>query len=138
MAEILDIGDLSPDLADISIVRNGERATLRAYRNTPRCKGTVKSLVWAARRDYREATRLGTDEYQPNDASWFSMLRNMLEAVIPGLTGEEADTLSGNDDRCLDILRELGWWPKSTEETSGEVTGEETSTTSTGAVSSPA
>lgn len=136
---ILDLGDVStPDFADVHVTRNDERATLKAYRNTPRCPGTVKGMVSAARREYREATALGTEQYSPDDYAWFRLLRNLLTAAIPGLSEAEADLLSGDDDRSLGILRALEWWPKAdaeADESEGEATGEQAPTTAT---SSPA
>ncbi len=136
---ILDLGDVTtPDFADVTVTRNDERVILKAYRQTPRCPGTVKGMVSAARREYREVTALGTEQYQPDDYAWFRLLRNLLTAAIPGLSEAEADLLSGDDERCLGILRELGWWPKAdeaTDDAEGEVPGEATSTT---AASSPA
>lgn len=136
--DILNLGDVTtPDHADVTVVRNDERQILKAYRNTKRCPGTVKGLISAARREYREATALGTDDYEPDDQAWFRLLRNLLTAAIPGLSENEADVLSGDDERSLGILRELDWWPKADAEPTdeGEAAGEETPIT---AASSPA
>lgn len=136
--DILNLGDVTtPDHADVTVVRNDERQILKAYRNTKRCPGTVKGLVSAARREYREATALGTDDYEPDDQAWFRLLRNLLTAAIPGLSENEADVLSGDDERSLGILRALEWWPKEDEQAAaeGEVSGEKEPTTAT---SSPA
>ena len=72
------------------------------------------------------------------------MLRNILEASIPGLSGAEADTLSGDDDHTLEILRALEWWPKveaetdTEDESEGEAVGESPSITSVSSPASPA
>lgn len=71
------------------------------------------------------------DLYQPNDEAWFKLMRQLMQIVIPGLDGNEADMLSGNDVTALAILQELGWWPKpgQADTSEGEVSGEaETST----------
>lgn len=162
MADILDLGDCStPDMMEIPITRNGERVMLKAYRNTLRCPGSTKGLVSAARRDWKEATNAGspeypkldgngapmvdqdgnpvmTSDYEPDDMAWFRMLRNLLDAVIPDLTPREADNLSGDEDKTLDILRALDWWPKANakpESGEGEAKGEPALTTE---ASSPA
>lgn len=131
MGEILDIGDIAErPLAEVFITRAGQRIPLPAYRDDERCPGSTRGLISAARKDYREATMLGTDDYQPDDIAWFRMLRNLLDAAIPSLLPQEADVLAGNDAKALDILRGLGWWPKADEEIEpGESKGAETLTT---------
>jgi hypothetical protein len=139
MGDVMDIGDVStPEFGEIFIVRNGERLPMKAYKSGNLCPGSAKGLVSAARKEYRESTGLGTmvpkidpetgepqraedgtdimvSGFVEDDIAWFRMLRNLLTAVVPGLSDKEADILSGDDEKTLDILRGLGWWPKAEE-----------------------
>lgn len=161
MAESIVFGDLTPEFGEVTIPRNGELVTLKTYKAGKRCPGTIKGMVSSIRREYAIATRAGETEpvidddtglpkvdadgepilrdlWEPDDEAWYRQLRNVLTAITPGLSEEEANVMSSDDVKCVELFRQLGWWAARPEEddAEGEATAGETVTESP--TSSPA
>lgn len=125
---VLELGDVTPDIRPVRIVRDGRGQMLDAYPEGPTCPGSVRSKVQKALARYRAAVFSDGppgEDGQPtrvftyDEEAWAAHLRDLLAAIIPGLGPEGADVLSGDTDRALRILEDLGWRERTPDE--GEV-----------------
>lgn len=103
------ITDLVPEMVDaITLDRDGETVTLRAYVSGRRCPARVKAAAASAVRD----NPLRADSGQVSMAGFYGQLRDLLLAVVVGLEDDEADLLAGDDGDAggIAVLTMLGWW----------------------------
>lgn len=127
-------GDLTPEIIDaVEILRDGQPIVLRGYVMGTRCPGRVKAAAIAAMRD----------NPQPDGSFSFGVhmaqIRDMLCAVVLGITDEEADILAGDDSDvgALAVLMRLGFWASNDADSLDDTDPEVTAVSSTTENSSP-
>ncbi len=128
----VSLGDTVPRRLPVVIERDGEEVELLGYvldRDGPqRCPLNIQAEAESARRVYMAATGTG-DDYRFDAIAMQRYIRDVLIALIPGLSMRDAELIAGNGDVASEMLEELGWWVK-TSDASPEAPGEETAPTS--------
>lgn len=136
---------------------DGETVSLAGYRRGPGCPISVEIEVEGAWAEWSEESPTDEERGDPNadppvpgtltGHRYIAKLmraerllrRNLLCAVLPGLSPEMADVLAADAGPWEDILVELGWWSRSTEQAAeGEVLAGGQTESPTGAPASPA
>jgi len=145
------LGRLVPERRPVTIERDNLLASspdepptvtqiLQGYVYGNRCPGLIKAELASITQRHYEATHdPQTGGFIRNPAAWHTYLREAVQALVPGLTPEEADVLAGEDDTGDDegatsLLRYLGFWkprgegdPEATAPSITEPTGQATS-----------
>lgn len=129
---------------------DGETVALNGYKRGAGCPVEIEIEFDAAWAEWSESIPTDDERAAFTSRRYMSKMmaaernlrRNLLEAVIPGLTREAAAVLAGDDGPWQDILVELGWWermePQAQED--GDVEGEAVAgdpSLSTGSPASP-
>lgn len=120
MAEPFSLGDTTPEYTSITIQRKGDTVELQAYVYGDRCPGAVKSKITSAHnamvRDRKAMAHLrpasadaDAETWTPMDV-WYDYIREVVRALVPDLTYQEADNVIGNPDLTARLLIHLKYW----------------------------
>ncbi len=130
VAKILELGDLAPEMIPVRINRLDEitsattTVTLMSYKFGPRCPVVKKVELAQIRQRYIKISEeeLGLQN-SIGTAYLGAYVRDVILAMIQGLTFEEADLIAADDEKTVAIMEYIGIWRPS-EETESDDQGE--------------
>ncbi len=130
VAKILELGDLAPEFVPVRINRLDESTsstttvTLMAHKFGPRCPVVKKVELAQIRQRYIKISEEELGLQNSIGSSYLgAYVRDVILAMTPGLTFEEADLIAADDERTVAIMEYLGIW-RPTEEDDGDAQGE--------------
>lgn len=147
---VLRLGDLTPEVRDVEVIRDGSSVWLKGYVSGPRCLMSVRAAVDAVNEAYFDAVTLRDDDGapilddegnrqrrdDPGGLLWTIRIRETVKAVVPGLLTDEADALGY--EAAMELLFDLKWFTRRADpEVMGETAPENPSTLPTTDASAP-
>ena len=131
VAKILELGDLAPEMIPVRINRLDEitsattTVTLMAYKFGPRCPVVKKVELAQIRQRYIKISEEELGLKNSISAAYLgAYVRDVILAMIQGLTFEEADLIAADDTKTVSIMEYLGIWQPSKDETESDDQGE--------------